>query len=183
MNSLEKIQKVTGVFKIFARVAAILSMVGAGLALIFAIVFLVYKDASSISVFGMVLAEIGSGTGLEASGILFGEFIMCLTDGILFFCAVKYLNNEIKAGTPFTTEGAVQIKALGIKTIVLPLVAVILVEVVYGIFNELSAKLGEVSVELVRPDFNTGSSILLGVILIILSLIFSYGAELENKKA
>ncbi len=29
MNSLERIQKVTSVFKIFARVAAILSVVGA----------------------------------------------------------------------------------------------------------------------------------------------------------
>ncbi len=76
-----------------------------------------------------------------------------------------------------------QIKALGIKTIVLPLVAVILVEVVYGIFNELSVKLNDGSVNLVRPDFNTESTILLGIILIILSLIFSYGAELENKKA
>lgn len=181
MNSLEKIQKVTSVFKIFARVAAILSMAGAGLALIFAIVFLVYEDSASISVFGMVLAEINTGTSFEAAGILFGDFIMCLTEGILFFHAVKYLDSEIKAGTPFTTEGAVQIKALGIKTIVLPLVAVILVEVVYGIFNELSVKLYDGSANLVRPDYNSESCIVLGVILIILSLVFSYGAELEKK--
>lgn len=73
-------------------------------------------------------------------------------------------------GPPFTHSGADQIRSLGIKTIVMPLVAVIISAVVYSCFGLTNA-----------PDWSNAVSVELGIVLILASLVFHYGAELETK--
>lgn len=69
----------------------------------------------------------------EMVGTLLVEFILTLTDAILFFNAFRYFSAEQKDGTPFTEKGAEKIKRLGILWIVLPTVSAILSGVIYSI--------------------------------------------------
>ena len=94
---------------------------------------------------------------------------MTLTDGVLFLFAWQYLKAEEAAGTLFTVSGADTVKKLGIRIIVLPLVAVIISAVIYGCFG-------------LTPDvdISSGGCVITGGVLILVSLIFRYGAELEE---
>ena len=109
----------------------------------------------------------------EMIGVLLADTIMALTDGILLAVALRYFTAEQEAGTPFAKRGAEQIQRLGIRTIVFPLVAVILIAIVYTIFD-LPRNPGS--------DWSNLTSVTMGIVLILASLIFRYGAELEGKQ-
>ena len=64
-------------------------------------------------------------------------------------------------------------KRLGIMLIVLPAVAAILASVLCGIFR-LSQN--------VEIDLSNGTSIIMGIMLILVSVILRYGTELEKNK-
>ena len=115
---------------------------------------------------------IGTGSLPQMIGVLTANVIMALTDSALFAYALGYLKSEQADGTPFTHRGAKQIRQLGMRYIVLPLVATILIAVVYGVFD-IPSNLG--------GDWSNASGITTGIVLILASLIFSYGAELEEK--
>ena len=104
-------------------------------------------------------------------GVLLSDLVFALTDGTLFLLAFRYCKQEQMDGTPFTQGGAEQIKRLGIRTIVLPLVAAIVAAVIYAVFD-----LPQGSVE-----WSNLTSLGMGIVLILASLIFRYGAELETK--
>ena len=129
MKSLQTIQKTCKVFQTLTKIAMILCFVGSGLLLLGLICGIVitstgavasggvetlYKLTSSASFFGMV-------------GTLLAEFVLTLTDALLFFHAWKYFAAEQADGTPFSHRGAELMKRLGILLIVLPAVAAILV--------------------------------------------------------
>ena len=61
---------------------------------------------------------------------------------------------------------------LGILSIALPLISAALSCLIFGAFD----------VE-VPGDYGNGSAIIVGIVLILSSLVFSYGAELEGAKA
>ena len=105
--------------------------------------------------------------------VLLADAILALTDGTLLAFALAYFKAEQADGTPFTHRGADQIRRLGIRTIVLPLVAAIVVAVICAAFD-----LPQGSVE-----WSNLTSIGLGIALILVSLIFRYGAELEARNA
>ena len=69
---------------------------------------------------------------------------------------------------------AQKIRALGIRTIVLPLVAAILAAVVCAVFD-LPLDAG--------GDWGNLTSVTMGIALILASLVFRYGADLEEKAA
>ena len=64
-------------------------------------------------------------------------------------------------------------KRLGILLIVLPAVAAILVGVLHGIFDLTQIEAAEVG---------NGTSVMMGILLILVSVILRYGAELEMGK-
>lgn len=102
-------------------------------------------------------------------GVLLGDFVLALTDGLLFFFALRYFKQELADGTPFTVAGADQVRNLGVKTIVMPLVAVFLSDVIYQLYG------------VTRPgDWDNGTEIVLGIALILFSLILRHGAELRE---
>lgn len=108
----------------------------------------------------------------ELTGVLLTETIFALTDGILLAFAYRYLKGEQADGTPFTMEGARQIKNLGIRTIVLPMVAVIVAAVVSAIFHLHQSAGGDCDI-----------NVAMGIGLILTSLVFRYGAEVEGTRA
>ena len=94
-------------------------------------------------------------------------------DALLFFHAWKYFSAEQADGTPFSHSGADLMKRLGILLIVLPAVATILVGVLHGIFD---------MVQIEAADVGNGTSVMMGIMLILVSLILCYGAEMEENR-
>lgn len=174
MKSLQTIQKIFGVFRILTKIAMILSYVWAGLAglgLLCGIVW--YCGGTVVGADPEMLYTLTVTGGLtEMMGVLLVDVILALTNGTLLLFALRYFIAEQTEGTPFTQGGADRILRLGIRTIVLPLVAAILSSIVCEIFS-----LPKDAVS----DWGNLSSLTMGIILILASLVFRYGAELEEK--
>ena len=168
MKSLTTIQKTFHVFQILTKVAMILCFVGAGLCLLGLLCGVVWYCGGTV-----VGADQAALYGLrEVIAACLTGFILTLTDGVLFAFAMRYFMAEQADGTPFTQQGAVRIRRLGICTIVFPMVAAILCAIVCSLCD-LPRNTG--------GDWNSFSSVALGIGLILTSLIFRYGADLEEK--
>ena len=116
-----------------------------------------------------VLLEQNGGV-IKTIGVLLADFVFGVTDGILFFFAARYLKRELADGTPFTAEGAKQVMSLGVKTIVMPLVAITVYAIIYACFD-LSQ----------YDKFSNATSVVLGIALILVSLILRHGAEIRGE--
>ncbi|MGM9587381.1 MAG: hypothetical protein ACI3VA_07850 [Candidatus Limivicinus sp.] len=175
MKSLQTIQKTFRVFQILTKIAMILSFVWAGLALLGMLCGAVWYGGGTVVGVGQAQLYSLTKTGglIQMIAVLMTDAILALTDGTLLAFALAYFKAEQADGTPFTQRGAEQIKRLGIRTIVLPLVAAIVAAVIYAAFD-----LPQGSVE-----WSNLTSLGLGIVLILASLIFRYGAELEAGNA
>ena len=173
MKSLQTIQKTFRVFQNLTKIAMILSFVWAGLALLGMLCGAVWYGGGTVVGVGQAQLYSLTKTGglIQMIAVLLTDAILALTDGTLLAFALVYFKAEQADGTPFTYGGAEQIKRLGIRTIVLPLVAAIVAAVIYAVFA-----LPQGSVE-----WSNLTSLGLGIVLILASLIFRYGAELEAK--
>ncbi len=100
--------------------------------------------------------------------------VLCAFEIRLARQAENYFEHELQAGTPFTVEGALEMRRLGISAIVLPLVSIIVSAVVYAVMKELMDGVGELNLD-------NGGSIGLGIMFLVMSLICQYGAEREQK--
>ena len=175
MKTLESIQKTCKVFKTLAEIAMIVSFIGAGITLIGLLYGVAWRSGSVMGISMENVLRLTQEAGLEQMiGTLLADFVFALTDGLLFFFAYRYLKQELADGTPFTVAGAEQIKSLGIKTIVMPLVAIVIAAVIDECLG--SAHSG---------DWGNGAAVVLGIALILFSLVLRYGAELqeENEKS
>lgn len=174
MKSLETIQKTFHIFEILTKIAMILSFVWAGLAALGMLCCAVWYYGGNVIGAKLELFFLFTETGnlLNATGVLLTDTIFAVTDGTLFALAYSYLKSEQTDGTPFTKRGADEIKRLGISVIVMPVVAGILAAIASAIFD-----LPEGSI-----DWESIASVSLGIVLIVTSFIFRYGAELESQK-
>ena len=172
MNSLTAIQKTFRVFKVLAKAAMILSFIWAGLAVLGLLCGAVwYSGGTVIGADQELLLYLTTADSLnQMIGTLLTETALALTDGILFLFAFRYFRQEQADGTPFTQSGAEQIMRLGTRTIVLPLVAAILSAVFCKFFDVTEP-----------PDWSNLPSLTMGIVLILASLVFRYGAELEKR--
>ena len=171
MKTLESIQKFCKVFQNLAKIAMILSLIWAGTILAGLLCGIAWRTGGSIMGVSVENAlELTQAAGLEQMiGALLADFVFALTDSLLFLFAHRYFKQELADGTPFTVAGAEQVKSLGIKTIVMPLVAVIISAVIYECFD------------LTRPgDRGNGTAVVLGIALILFSLVLRHGAELRE---
>lgn len=175
MKSLHTIQKTFRVFQTLSKIAMILSFVWAGLAALGLLCGAVWYSGGHV--FGAnqeLLLTMTVTSGLtEMVGVLLVDMILALTDGTLLVFALRYFKLEQADGTPFTQRGAGRVLHLGILTIVLPLVAAILSAIVRELLT--------LPQDAVR-DWGNLNSLTMGIVLILASLIFRYGAELETQK-
>lgn len=176
MKSLQTIQKTFRVFQILTKIAMILSFVWAGLAALGTLCGVVwYHGGTVVGADRELLCSLTETGGLtEMIGALLSDTIFGLTDGVLLAFALRYFRHEQAAGTPFTEQGVLEIRRLGVRTIVLPMVAAILAAIVSAIFG-LPQNAG--------GDWGNLTSVSMGIVLILASLIFRYGTELEAGRA
>ena len=172
MEQLNRIQKTFRVFQILTKIAYICSIVGAIICAVGALcAFSWYSGGQVFSLFGEPVTIFSSGKGTnEMLAVLLADFVMITAEAILLSFSYRYLKAEQADGTPFTESGAEQLKRLGIRCIWLPIVAMVAASVIGVSFG----------VENIGSDSNL-PSLATGIVLILASMIFRYGAALEAK--
>lgn len=172
MKSLQTIQKTFHVFQILTKIAMIFSIVGASICAVGALCSITWYNGGQVfSLFGELITFYEGGKGLnEMMAVMLSEMIILSTEAVLLSFTGRYLKTEQAEGTPFTENGADLLKKLGIRCIYMPIVAIVIVSVITTCLGvERSG------------DISNLPSLVTGIVLILASLIFRYGAELEEK--
>ena len=130
-----------------------------------------YNGGQVFSLFGEPVTIFSSGEGLDqALAALLSDLILLATDAVLLGFAGRYFKIEQAEGTPFTENGANLIRKLGIRCIWMPIVAVVIASVITVCLGVESS-----------GDISNLPGLVTGIVLILASLIFRYGAELEEQ--
>lgn len=168
MKTLNTINKTFDVFRILTKVLMILGFVAVDIELLSGILTVaVMNGAGNFDL--SLLMEISEGADLKFIATnLFTDVIYLVSESILLLFAFRYFTKELSDGTPFTLNGAKQVKNLGIITIILPQVAE-LTSITVHYFTGYE-------------DTNSGYTgfIVLGITLILISLILKHGTEIQN---
>lgn len=172
-KSLKTVQTVCKVCKVLAEIAFVLFVVGAVLMLACGIFIGTDKMDALMSSGALVLDEM-----LQQSGVT-QEYVtavfICMTIIIVAEAVVAkfinvYFKHELKAGTPFTFEGAKEMLRLGIITIAVPAGASLVATIVFGIMAAGSG---------LDSEFNFEISLGMGLVFLALSPLLKHGTELR----
>ena len=165
-RNLTIVQKTSRVLEIIYKVVSILCLVGAIGSLV-GVVFLSISGA-----FPKVADKIVSESGRSIRQLV-GDCAVGFVVSVVYFVVAKlhkdFFAMEQKAGTPFTDECAKSFRTLGIINIVVPFGVTIVAAILSAIFDCWN-------------DFRVDFSLGVGIAMILLSYVFAYGAELEQKK-
>ena len=172
MKSLQTIQKTFRVFQILAKIAFVFSIVGASICAVGTLCAVAwYSGGTVFTLFGEPVPIFAGGEGLNQTlAVLLSNLVYITTDTVLLAFAGRYFKTEQAEGTPFTESGANSIRKLGIRCIWMPIVAVVIASVI-------TVCLGVEQ----RGDVSNLPSVVTGIVLILVSMIFRYGAELEEQ--
>lgn len=174
-KTLQTVQMLSRLAQILSKIVFICCIVGVSGLLVGILCLAVGKDLTAtiggLTIHGYLENETGMTVGTLYT-VMSTLLVLLAGEGVISKFAELYFKNECAAGTPFTFEGAKELKRLGILAISLSLGAQILASFVYGI---LSSVLTDVS------DFHyfDGSTAAFGILFLIMSLIFRYAAQLE----
>lgn len=176
MKTLDTIQTLSKIGKVFSKIVYICCIVGIIAGAVGIVALLI--GAETLKLGGMTLhtileteAGVGTGTVLTAIAV---ETVLCVGEFFVSRMAYRYFDNELKAGTPFTTGGAKELLHLGISTIWIPIVTFVLAQVTQGVIAQFIENVEKL-------DFNAFDSVALGVMFIVMSLLCKHGAELREQ--
>lgn len=171
MKALQTIQKTFRVFHVLAKIALIFSIVGAALCAVGTLcVVSGLTDVSGLTVFGQSFISFGTTDINYALAALLSDMVILIGGSILLGFTCRYLALEQAEGTPFTGNGANTVRKLGIRYIYIPIVTAVIATVIITAFD--------VSYE---GNISNLPELTGGIVLIVASVIFRYGAELEEK--
>ena len=174
-KTLKTVQTVCKVCKIFAEIAFVMLVVIASVCAFAAIGI----GAGSIDVFKIGGVSI-IGEAMQQSAVtpemmlavLVSAAIVSAAEAVVAKFVNVYFKHELKAGTPFTFEGAKEMLRLGIIAIAVPLGASIVSAIVYAVMTVGSGTGNEFEI-----DVTLG----IGIVFLMLSPLLKYGAELNEK--
>lgn len=116
-------------------------------------------------------ANVSIGTVMAAISV---GAILCIVEFFVARMAYRYFENELNAGTPFTTEGAKELLHLGISAIWIPIVSGVLAQVAQGVIAQLMQNVEKLSLDGI-------DSVALGAMLIFTSLLCKHGAKCRER--
>lgn len=169
---LSWIQTIAKVGKIVCKVLFILCLVGAIGSLVGLVSILALETASLLDL-GFLSEEKGENFFSLSVFSCINGVITCVGMAILTRMGERYLENEMKAGTPFTEEGSRELFRFGIATLIVSAATSVASSIALGIVSLLN----QTPIE--AFDATSGLSIEFGLLWLLLSLVFRYGAELR----
>lgn len=172
-KSLKTVQTVCKVCKVLAEIAFVMFVVIVALMLAAAIFTGTGNFDALVSSGGVVLDDMLQQTGVTQDYMV--AVFVCMTIIIAAEAVVAkfinvYFKHELKAGTPFTFEGAKEMLRLGIITIAVPAGASLVATIVFGIMAAGSG---------LDSEFNFEISLGLGLMFLALSPLLKHGTELR----
>ncbi len=173
LNTIQKLSKVGKVFSKIIYICCIVGICGCAVGIVAMIVGEEIVKLEGLTLHG-ILSEADMSVGTIWASIAVG-MILCVGEFFLSRKAYRYFENELKAGTPFTFDGAKEMLNLGISSIWIPIVSVIVAQIAQSIFALCMENVEKLSLD------NFGS-LALGVMFIISSLLCKYGAEREQSE-
>lgn len=178
MNTLKTIQTLSKIGKIFSKIVCIFCLIGIGGCVVGMLAMGIAQESiklGGVTLHSILETQAGVSTGTVWAAMIVGIFL-CIGEWVVAHMAHGYFDHELKAGTPFTMEGAKELLHLGISVIWIPLAA--------AIFGQIAQNIVDQFMENVAPVNLDGSdSVAMGVMLIVLSLFCKYGAEVKGESA
>ncbi len=170
MKSLKTVQTISKVLSILATIAFVFTIIGAAGSLIggFSLFFAQFLGQDIVD---MIVAETHAPNISKLAIALIAEsfFLAGVAVALGFTC--RYLKNELKDGTPFTYRGSRELLYTGIISIAVPAGTLLISSVITAIFG--------VPEDLITNNYDITS----GVLMILISFIFTYGADISAQKA
>ena len=172
-KSLKTVQTICKVCKVLAEIAFVMFVVIVALMLAVAIFTGTGKLDALLLSGGVVLDDMLQQTGVTQDYMV--AVFICMTIIIAAEAVVAkfinvYFKHELKAGTPFTFEGAKEMLRLGIITIAVPAGASLVATIVFGIMAAGSG---------LDSEFNFEISLGMGLMFLALSPLLKHGTELR----
>lgn len=172
-TQLQRIQKAFQVFYTLARAAKVLCIVGASFCAVGVLCMTVARCGGQV--FGLFGEPVDMFAGMtdpiRMNAELWAAFIWLMAKAILLALAESYFKMEQADGTPFTEQGADWLKLLGIRCIWISIAAAVLAGVTAALQGAADAGM-----------IGNRTEVITGVVLILASMIFRCGAELEQEK-
>ena len=174
-KSLNTIQKICKVCKILAEIAFVLLIVGTVLMAACG-VFIGTGNLEAMLSSGMVniddmLRQSGA-TQEYITAVFISLAVVMAAEAVVAKFINVYFKHELKAGTPFTFEGAKEMLRLGIITLAVPIGASIVAAIVIAVMSGPADGNGEISINI---------SLGLGLVFLALSPLLRHGTELRLK--
>lgn len=176
MKSLKVIQVLAKIGRIFSKIVFICSIVGAAGCLIGALSLAVGEETvklGGVTLHTLLKNEAGIELGTIWAAIAVG-FFLCAGQIAIAKLAERYFAHELRAGTPFTSEGARELFRLGICTVSISAVAMMLAQIAQSIIALCMENVEEVS-------FEPSSGLTMGVTFMIVALLCRYGADMARE--
>lgn len=174
MKSLKTIQTLSKMGKVLSKIAFIFSALGI-CGCIAGLLTLLFDNGGLIRIGGVTLHSLipeNSGYNMKSiSAALSDGIIACAGEAVVAKFAENYFKHELQAGTPFTSTGAFELKRLGILTIAVSAGCAVLRTIV----QELVA--GFTGAVLMENTYDCESSVVIGIMFIVMSIYCKYGAE------
>ena len=177
MKTLNTLQVLAKIGRILSMITFIVSIV-CGAFCIAGIFDLLIFPTGGIRLFGLTirgLMEKNADVELPTvyAAMTCGIFL-CAGEAVTAKFAERYFANELKAGTPFTLDGAKELMRLGILAVCISVGTTILAAIVCALFKLASKDVSELNI-------GNGASVGIGVMLIVGSLLCRHGAEVTEK--
>ena len=182
-KTLKKIQTLFKIGKIFSYIVFIFCIVGItfiviGSSIIFSGIGNIVLEHNSMTLLETIIESIGYNSKFQLFFSLIIAFLSCICEIFLSYYAYLYFKNELIENTPFTINSSKTCLKLGIISIGIFLGESFVFSIIKLIF--------ESRFETLTFDVSlSGSNFYLGIVFILFSLVFQYGAErfqLENKE-
>ena len=177
MQFLSVVQTLAKIGRIFSKIIFILCIVCFSICTVALISLLIGFDGfkiGGVTIRGIIENEGGLPIASLYTDVAVG-MILCASEAVLSKFAELYFKRELADGTPFTHRGAKELLRLGILAIAIPIGTAIVCGIVAAIISALHPEVKELS-------FDSFSSVGLGVMMIVTSVICRYGAELREGK-
>lgn len=172
MKTLQTIQRIFGIFQVLTKIAEILCIVGAAFCAVAALCAVTWNNGGQVfGIMGEPIEIFTEENFLQTYVKLLAMTFVLTSDAILLGLAHSYLKSEQADGTPFTEQGAERLKRLGIRCIYIPIIAI-------AVSGAIAAWQGVTEI----GDISNASGVVTGIVLILASFIFRYGAELEKTR-
>ena len=177
MKTLKTIQTISKIGRILSMIVFVFCIVGfcccvigiTGLAM-----GLTEFKLGDVTLRSIIQNEAGVSDGTLYTAMAAG-IVLCAGECVLAKFAANYFKRELQDGTPFTLGGAKELMRVGILAICIPIVTRVLAEIVYLIMKAAMTDVDPL-------ELSDASSVSLGVMMIVASLLCKYGAELNEQK-